>query len=69
MMDSFIHFTKFTNCSHVGIIDSGQFKFKHRSYFLKHVIEGNIAGRIDMPGRRDRRRNPLLDNLRERRRY
>ena len=69
MMDSVIHFTKFINCSNVGITNSSQFKFKYRDYLLKHVIEGNLAGRIDVTGRRDGRRKPLLDNLMEKRRH
>jgi len=38
-----------------------------RNYFLKLVIERNIAGRIDVMGRRGRRRKQLLDDLTERR--
>jgi hypothetical protein len=40
-----------------------------RNFLLKHVIEGKIVGRIEMTGRRGRRRMPLLDNLKEKRRY
>jgi hypothetical protein len=40
-----------------------------RNCLLKHVIEGNIEGRIDMTGRRVRRRKQLLDDLKEKRRY
>jgi hypothetical protein len=33
------------------------------------VIEGKLEGRIEMTGRRGRRRTQLLDDLKERRRY
>jgi hypothetical protein len=33
------------------------------------VIEGKLEGRIDMTGRRGRRRKQLLDDLKEKRRY
>jgi hypothetical protein len=33
------------------------------------VIEEKIEGRIDMTGRRGRRRKQLLDDLKEKRRY
>jgi hypothetical protein len=33
------------------------------------VIEGKLAGRIEMTGRRGRRREQLLDELQEKRRY
>jgi hypothetical protein len=39
-----------------------------RHCFVKHVIVGKIAGRIQMPGRRGRRRKQLLDDLKEKRR-
>jgi hypothetical protein len=32
---------------------------------LKHVIEENIEGRIEVMGRRGRRRKQLLDDLKE----
>jgi hypothetical protein len=35
----------------------------HRNYLLKHMIEGKLEGRIEMTGRRGRRRKQLLDNL------
>jgi hypothetical protein len=38
-----------------------------RSCFLKHVIEGNIEGRIKVPGRQGRRFKQLLDDLKEKR--
>jgi hypothetical protein len=40
-----------------------------RNSILKHVIEGNIEGRIDVMGRRERRRKQLLDDLKEEREY
>jgi hypothetical protein len=40
-----------------------------RNCLLKHVIERKIEGRIEMMGRRGRRRKQLLDNLKEKRRY
>jgi len=33
--------------------------------FLKHVIEGKIEGRIEVMGRRRRRRKQTLDDLKE----
>jgi hypothetical protein len=36
---------------------------------LKHVIEGKIEGRIEVTGRRGRRRKKPLDNLKEKRLY
>jgi hypothetical protein len=41
----------------------------HRNCLLKHVIEGKLEGRIEMTGRRGRRRKQLLDNLKKTRRY
>jgi hypothetical protein len=40
-----------------------------RNCLLKHVIEGKLEGRIEMMGRRGRRRKQLLDDLKEKRRY
>jgi hypothetical protein len=40
-----------------------------RNCLLKHVIKGKIEGRIEMTGRRERRRKQLLDNLKETRVY
>jgi hypothetical protein len=40
-----------------------------RNCLLKHVIEGKLEGGIEMTGRRGRRRNQLLDDLKEKRRY
>jgi hypothetical protein len=62
-------FKKFVDCGHVGITDSSQFKFMYRNYLLKHIIEGKIAGRRDVTGRRDRRLKQLLDDLKEKRGY
>ena len=36
-----------------------------RNCLLKHVIEGKIAGRIEVKGRRGRRREQLLDDFKE----
>ena len=33
-----------------------------RNCLMKHAIEGKAEGRIDMTGRRERRRKQLLDN-------
>jgi hypothetical protein len=40
-----------------------------RNCLLKHVIEGKLEGRIEMTGRRGRRRQQLMDDLKEKRRY
>ena len=40
-----------------------------RNCLLKQVIEGKINGRIEVTGRRERRRRKLLDDLKERRGY
>jgi hypothetical protein len=40
-----------------------------RKCLLKHVIEGKLEGRIEMTGRRGRRRKQLLDGLKEKGRY
>jgi hypothetical protein len=40
-----------------------------RNRLLKHVIEGQLEGRIEMTGRRGRWRKQLLDDLKEKRRY
>jgi hypothetical protein len=37
-----------------------------RNCLLKHVTEGKLEGRIEVTGRRGRRRNRLLDDLKER---
>jgi hypothetical protein len=40
-----------------------------RNCLLKHVIEGKLEVRIEMTGRRGRRRKQLLDDLKEKKRY
>jgi hypothetical protein len=40
-----------------------------RNCLLKHLIEGKLEGRIEMTGRRGRRRKQLLDDLKKKRRY
>jgi hypothetical protein len=37
----------------------------HRNCLLKQVIKGKVEGRIEMTGRRGRRRKQLLDDLKE----
>ena len=40
-----------------------------RNCLLKNIIEGKVEGRIEVTGRRGRRRKQLLDDLTEMRRY
>jgi hypothetical protein len=40
-----------------------------RNCLLKHVIEGKLEGRIQVTGRRGRRRKQLLDDLKAKRKY
>ena len=40
-----------------------------RNCLLKHIIEGNIEGGIEVMGRLGRRYNQLLDDFKEVRRY
>jgi hypothetical protein len=40
-----------------------------RNCLLRRVIEGGVNGRIEVTGRRERRRRKLLDDLKERRGY
>ena len=40
-----------------------------RNCLLQQVIEGKIKGEIEVTGRRGRRRNKLLDDLKKRRGY
>jgi hypothetical protein len=40
-----------------------------RNCLLKHVIEGRIQGNIELTGRRGRRSDQLLDDLKEKRGY
>jgi hypothetical protein len=37
--------------------------------FLKHIVEELIQGRVEVTGRRERRRKELLDDLEEKRGY
>jgi hypothetical protein len=41
----------------------------YRNCLLKLVIEGKLEGRIEMTGRRGRRRKQLLDDLKEKKGY
>jgi len=41
----------------------------HRNCLLQRVIEGKIQGRLEVTGRRGRRRTKLLDDLKKRRGY
>jgi hypothetical protein len=50
------------NCNWIGHIFC-------RECLLKHVIWGKLEGRIEIIGRRGRRRKQVLDNLREKRGY
>jgi hypothetical protein len=40
-----------------------------RNCLIKHLIEGKIEGRIEVKGRRGRRRKQLLDDLKKKRGY
>jgi hypothetical protein len=40
-----------------------------RNCLLKQVIEGKLEGKIEMTGRRGRRRKQLLDDLKEKSRF
>jgi len=40
-----------------------------RNSLLKHITEDKIKGRIEVTGRRGRRRKQLLDDLKENRGY
>jgi hypothetical protein len=40
-----------------------------RNFILRQIIEGKIIGRIEVIGRRGRRRRKLLDDLKEGRGY
>jgi hypothetical protein len=40
-----------------------------RNCLLKHVIDGKLGGRIEITGRRGRRRKQLLDDLKEKTGY
>jgi hypothetical protein len=53
-----IHTIKRRNANWIGHI-------LRRNCLLKHVIEGKVEGRIEMTGRRGRRRKQLLNDLKE----
>jgi hypothetical protein len=57
-----LHTIKRTKANWIGHI-------LRRNCLLKHVIEGKLEGRIEMTGRRGRRRKQLLDDLKEKKRY
>jgi hypothetical protein len=40
-----------------------------RNCLINHIIEGKIEGRVEVTRRRERRRNELLDDLKETREY
>ena len=40
-----------------------------RNCLLKHVLAGKVEGRLEVMGRRGRRRKQLLDDLKKRKRY
>jgi hypothetical protein len=40
-----------------------------RNFFLKHVIEGKVEGKIDITGRREGRGKQLLDDFKEKTGY
>jgi hypothetical protein len=54
-----VHTIKRTKANWIGHI-------LRRNCLLKHVIEGKVEGRIEMTGRRGRRRKQLLDERKER---
>jgi hypothetical protein len=41
----------------------------HTKYLIKHVTEGNVERRLEVTGRRGRRRKKLLDDFMEERGY
>jgi hypothetical protein len=57
-----VHTTKRRKANWIGHI-------LRRNCLLKQVIEGKLEGRIEMTGRRGRRRKQRLDDLKEKRRY
>jgi hypothetical protein len=57
-----LHTTKRRKANWIGHI-------LRRNCILKHVIEGKLEGRMEMTGRRGRKRKQLLDYLKEKRRY
>jgi hypothetical protein len=56
-----LHTIKSTKANWIGHI-------LRRNCLLKHVIEGVLEGRIEIMGRRGRRRKQLLDDLKEKKR-
>jgi hypothetical protein len=48
---------------------STYFKVKYRGNLLKHAIEGKLELRIEMTGRRGRRRKQLLNDLKVNKSY
>ena len=44
---------------------AGLVTFLRMNCLLKHVIEGNVEGRIEVTGRRGRRCKQLLDDFKE----
>jgi len=59
---NFLHTTKPRKANRIGHI-------LRRNCILKHVKEGRRKGRIEMTGRRERRRKKLVDDLKEMRRW
>jgi hypothetical protein len=57
-----VHTTKRRKANWIGHI-------LRRNCLLKDVIEGKLEGRIEITGRRGRRRKQLLDDLKEKKRY
>jgi hypothetical protein len=57
-----VHTIKRRNANWIGHI-------LRRNCLLKHAIKGALKGKIEMTGRRGRRRKQLLDGLKEKRRY
>ena len=57
-----LHTTKRKDVNWIGHI-------LRRKCILKHVIAGKLEVRIEVTGRRQRRRKQLLDDLKKKRRY
>jgi hypothetical protein len=49
--------------------DAKTTKIVARNCLLNQVIEGTLEGRVDVTGRRGKRRKQLLDDLKENRRH
>jgi hypothetical protein len=64
-----LHRVKKRNILHTIKKANGIGHILRRNCLLKHVIAGKLEGRIEMTGRRRRRRKQLLDDLNEKRRY